>query len=84
MLLSYLEALPLLAAFLAAVLAFAACALILQTLIRTRIVLANWALRFPFAGQWAAVAGWAVVVVAAGAWVDSRWRRHETRHSGQS
>ncbi|BAO87176.1 MULTISPECIES: MraY family glycosyltransferase [Caballeronia] len=48
------------------------------------IVLANWALWFPFAGQWAAVASWAVVVVAAGAWVDSRWRRHETRHSGQS
>ena len=49
------------------------------------IMLANWALRFSFAGQWAAVAGWAVVVVAAGAVVDARWRRHEmTRHSEQS
>ncbi|WP_250513758.1 glycosyltransferase family 4 protein [Caballeronia sp. INDeC2] len=48
------------------------------------IMLANGALRFSVAGQWAAVAGWAVVVVAAGAVVDAHWRRHETRHSGQS
>ena len=48
------------------------------------IILANGALRFSFAGQWGAVAGWAVVVAAAGAVVDAHWRRHEARHSEQS
>ncbi|WP_250519697.1 glycosyltransferase family 4 protein [Caballeronia sp. NCTM1] len=48
------------------------------------MILANWALWFSVTGQWAAVAGWAVVVVAAGAVVDAQWRRHETRHTGQS
>ncbi|SAK70597.1 glycosyl transferase family protein [Caballeronia hypogeia] len=48
------------------------------------IILANWALRFSLAAQWSAVAGWAVVVMAAGLVVDACWRRHETRHSEQS
>jgi UDP-N-acetylmuramyl pentapeptide phosphotransferase/UDP-N-acetylglucosamine-1-phosphate transferase len=45
------------------------------------IALANRALGFTPAGQWTAVAGWAVVVVLAGMLVDIRWRRHEIRLS---
>ncbi|MDR5780152.1 glycosyltransferase family 4 protein [Caballeronia sp. LZ065] len=48
------------------------------------IILGNGALHFSLSMQWLAVAGWAVVVVAAGAVIDARWRRHETRRSEQS
>ncbi|CAH2799427.1 MAG: Undecaprenyl-phosphate alpha-N-acetylglucosaminyl 1-phosphate transferase (EC [uncultured Caballeronia sp.] len=59
-------------------------ALVWYLLMLAGIILANWALRFSFMGQWIAVAGWAAVVVAAGAAVDVHWRRHETRHPEQS
>ncbi|SAL72150.1 glycosyl transferase family protein [Caballeronia peredens] len=59
-------------------------ALVWYLLMLAGIILANWALRFSFIGQWGAVASWAVVVVTAGAVVDARWRRHEARHSEQS
>jgi UDP-N-acetylmuramyl pentapeptide phosphotransferase/UDP-N-acetylglucosamine-1-phosphate transferase len=47
------------------------------------IVLANWALALPPVRQWLAVAAWAVVMVAAGVVVDTRWRRHQTLSSKQ-
>jgi UDP-N-acetylmuramyl pentapeptide phosphotransferase/UDP-N-acetylglucosamine-1-phosphate transferase len=59
-------------------------ALIWYLLMLAGIILANSALYFTFANQWVAVAGWAVVFVAAGAVVDVRWRHHETRRSEQS
>jgi UDP-N-acetylmuramyl pentapeptide phosphotransferase/UDP-N-acetylglucosamine-1-phosphate transferase len=47
------------------------------------IMLAYWALGFTPLGQWCAVAGWAIVVAAAGAVVDVCWRRHQSRLSEQ-
>lgn len=47
------------------------------------IMLANWALGLSPVGQWFAVAGWAIVVAAAGVVVDVCWRRHQTRLSEQ-
>jgi UDP-N-acetylmuramyl pentapeptide phosphotransferase/UDP-N-acetylglucosamine-1-phosphate transferase len=48
------------------------------------IALANWALALPPAGQWLAVAAWAVVMIAAGVAVDTRWRRHQAQLSNQT
>ena len=47
------------------------------------IMLAVRALGFSSLGQWCAVAGWAIVVTAAGAVVDVYWRRHQSRLSEQ-
>ncbi|MDR5751437.1 MULTISPECIES: glycosyltransferase family 4 protein [unclassified Caballeronia] len=47
------------------------------------IMLANRALGFTPLGQWCAVAGWAIVVTAAGAVVDVCWRRQQSRISEQ-
>jgi UDP-N-acetylmuramyl pentapeptide phosphotransferase/UDP-N-acetylglucosamine-1-phosphate transferase len=47
------------------------------------IMLADLALGFSPFGQWCAVAGWAIVVAAAGAIVDVSWRRHQSRPSEQ-
>ncbi len=47
------------------------------------IMLAVRALGFSSLGQWCAVAGWAIVVTAAGAVVDVCWRRHQSRLSEQ-
>lgn len=48
------------------------------------IALANVALAWSAAGQWAAVAAWVIVLVAAGLVVDASWRRHRAHLSEQS
>lgn len=59
-------------------------AIVWYVLMLAGVALANLALAWPTGVQWAAVAGWAVVVAVAGLLVDASWRRHQALLSEQS
>jgi len=59
-------------------------ALIWYALMLSGVLLANGALALSPAGQWGAVAAWAIVIVMAGVAVDARWRRNQALLSEQS